>query len=72
VQVTRLIALGKVKKVETVAKWLSKYAKRSRLSSFFNRLFYSKMGERELSIFCTTMLRQISDLLRPYERYPKE
>jgi len=71
VQFTREIALGKIKEVGTVASWLSKHARRNWLMTFTSKLFFSKLEERELAIFCITMLRQIAILLEPFEKFTK-
>jgi len=68
IQFTRSIALGKIKRVEVVAQWLSKNSARSLSGTLFHKLFFSRWKERELTVFCITMLRQISDLLRPFEQ----
>ena len=72
VQLTRQIALGKIKKVETVARWLSGHTKRGWLPTIFNKLFYTRWKERELTIMCITMLSGIAELLKPFERYREE
>jgi len=72
VQLTRQIAMGKIKKVGTVVRWLSRHTKRSLLATLLNKIFYSRWKERELTIVCITLLSGISDLLRPFERYRKE
>ena len=71
VQFTRQIASGDVKEVRTVVKWLFRHATRHWITVLFHKLFYSRFEERELTIMCITMLREISDLLKPFERYKK-
>jgi len=72
VQVTRQIAMGKIKEIETVALWLSKNARRNLFTSLTYALFFSRWKEREFTIFCQSMLRQMSFLLEPFERFAKK
>ena len=69
VQLTRQIAMGKIKKVGPVARWLSQHTRKSFSATFFNKLFYSRWKERELTIACITFLKQMKDLLIVFERY---
>lgn len=69
VQFTKQIAERKIQKVEIVAQWLLRHAKKNLIGALISRLLISRMKERERTVFCVTMLRQISDLLEPFERY---
>lgn len=71
VQLTKQIATGKIKKVGTVVRWLSRHTKRSFIATLFNKIFYSRWKERELTIACITILDGISNLLGVFERYKR-
>lgn len=72
VQLTKQIALGKIKKVGIVVRWLSRHTGRSFFATLFNKLLYSRMKERELTIACIMLLRELSSLLSVFERYQRE
>jgi len=72
VQLTKQIALGKIKKVGTVIRWLSRHTRKGFFATLFNKLFYSRMKERELTIACIMLLSELSDLLIAFERYRRE
>ena len=69
VQFTKQIAERKIQKVEIVAQWLSAHARKNWFGSLMSRFIISRMKERERTVFCITMLRQISVLLEPFERH---
>ena len=71
VQLTRQIAMRKIK-VGTVVKWLSAHTRRGWRATLFNKLLYSRLEERELTIVCITALSGISELLKPFERYRRK
>jgi len=72
VQLTKQIAMGKIKKVGIVVRWLSHHTRKSFIDTLFNKLFYSRMKERELTIACITMARGLSNLLSVFDRYQRE
>jgi len=68
VDFTQQIALGKIEKIRTVAKWLLKHSRRSWRMFFLCKLFVARMSDEDIAIMCLTILGpRISVLLRPFE-----